>query len=404
MNTKTSESSAAAAPLNVGIVGLGRSGWNIHAKSLAQMPDRYRIASVCDPEPARRDEARQVHGCETFETFEQLIEAGGLDLVVVASPNHLHTDHSITALAAGCHVVCEKPFALDLADADRAIAAAERYGRVLSPFQHRRYESHFLKIKELIASGVLGEIVHARLAWHQFTRRWDWQTLNRFGGGLLNNNGSHLLDHALQLLPDDAEPEVFADLQRVLSLGDTEDHVKIVMRTPGQPTIEIELSNACAYPQDRWLIMGSRGGLRGTDTDLQWRTVDFADLPERRLETAAATGRQYSTDQITWQEHSWSPAADDPGAYWRYYDDLYRTIVDGAPLVIDGPSVRRLISTLLKAKASSPLQLDGAQDPSASATARGPAAVAASNGTASSATNRSGTATASSAAPGGTGP
>ena len=354
----SSTSPAGDRPLAVGIVGLGRSGWNIHAKTLAQMPGRFRIAAVCDPETTRREEAREVYGCAVFETFEQLIAAGGLDLVVVASPNHLHTDHSIAALAEGCHVVCEKPFALSIEDADRAIAAAEQYDRVLSPFQHRRYEDHFLKVQQLIASGELGQIVHVRLTWHQFTRRWDWQTLSRFGGGLLNNNGSHLLDHALQLLPADAEPEVFADLQRVLSLGDTEDHVKIVLRSPGQPTIEVELSNACAFPQDRYLIMGSRGGLRGNPDRLEWRTVDFADLPERELETAAATGRQYSTDQITWQQHAWTPAPDEPGAYRRYYDDLYQTIVAGKPLVIDGPSVRRLILTLREALRRSPLVLD----------------------------------------------
>lgn len=341
---------ASEPPLRVGIAGLGRSGWNIHAKSLAMLPALYRVDAVMDPEDERCAEAVAVHGCRVHPDFDALAADPDLDVVVVASPNHLHADHAVAALDAGKHVVCEKPFALTVEEADRAIAAAERNGRVLTPFQNRRYEPHFLKVCELIESGVLGRVMHIRLTWHQFTRRWDWQTLRRFGGGLLNNNGSHLLDHALQLLPDDARPEVFADLQRVLSLGDTEDHVKIVLTTPGQPTIDVELSNASIFPQDRWLVLGTRGGLRGTPEKLTWRTVDWDALPQRTLETEAAPGRTYNHDPVTWTEHAWEAPPQDPNAarvdYDGFYRDLYRTIRHDAPLVITPESVRRLIDTL----------------------------------------------------------
>ena len=339
-----------ALPLKVGIAGLGRSGWNIHAKALATLPEQYSVAAVMDPEPERCAEAVAAHGCRVHPDFNALAADPELDVVVVASPNHLHTDHAVMALDAGKHVVCEKPFALTVECADRAIEAAERNGRVLTPFQNRRYEPHFLKVRELIDSGVLGEVVNIRLTWHQFTRRWDWQTLRRFGGGLLNNNGSHLLDHALQMLPDDVEPDVFADLKRVLSLGDTEDHVKIVLTAPDQPTIDVELSNASIFPQDRWLVLGTRGGLRGTPERLTWRTVDWDALPERTLETAAATGRTYNHDPITWDEHTWEAPPQDPDTarldYHGFYTDLYQTIRHDAPLVITPRSVRRLIATL----------------------------------------------------------
>ncbi len=364
-----SDASHATPPLRVGIAGLGRSGWNIHVRTLAALPDRYQVAAVMDPEPERCAEARAGHGCRVHPDFDALAADPDLDVIVVASPNHLHADHAVKALDAGKHVVCEKPFALTVEEADRVMAAAQRNRRVLSPFQNRRYEPHFLKVRELIDSGVLGQVVHIRLSWHQFTRRWDWQTLRRFGGGLLNNNGSHLLDHALQLLPDDVQPEVFADLQRVLSLGDTEDHVKIVLTTPDhedQPTIDVELSNASIFEQDRWLVLGTRGGLRGTTEKLTWRTVDWDALPERTLETAAATGRTYNHDPVTWKEHTWDAPPADPKAvrqdYVGFYSDLYRTIHDDAPLVITPRSVRRLIATLARCGAYVPAA-DPAEDP-----------------------------------------
>lgn len=338
-------SNHSTSPLRVGIVGLGRSGWNIHAKTLGALPGRFHIAAVVDPVAERCDEARQTYGSRVHDSFESMV-TDELDLIVVASPNHLHTDHAVAAMAAGKHVVCEKPFALSVGEADRAIAAAIKYGRVLSPFQHRRYEAHFQKVCALIDEGVLGEIVNIRMVWHQFTRRWDWQTLARYGGGLLNNNGSHLLDHALQMLPDDVEPEVFADLRQVLTLGDTEDHVKIVLKAPGHPTLDVELTNACAFPQDRWLVMGRLGGLRGTEDRLEWCVTDWAEQPKRQLETQAVTERQYAKDNVTWTRHEWTPPAEQPHAYVRYYEDLYQTLRCGRPLVIEPQSVRRLIRTL----------------------------------------------------------
>ena len=341
----------AAEPIRVGIVGLGRSGWNIHAATLGGMPERYAVAAVSDPEPARREEAQARFGCRTHEAIGSLVGDGGLDLVVVASPSHLHPEHAVAALDAGLHVVCEKPFALDAAGADRMIEVAERNQRVLSPFQNRRYEAHFQKVQEVIASGALGRVVHVRMCWHQFARRWDWQTLKRFGGGLMNNNGSHLLDHALQLLPPDAEPEVFADLQQTLTLGDTEDHVKVVLKAEGQPTIDVELSNASAFPQDRWLVLGTAGGLRGTPERLEWRTMSWSGMPEREVETAAATGRRYQHEQIDWTEHQWREPEDRPHPHRLFYEDLHRTIREGRPLVVDPASVRRLLGVLERCRA-----------------------------------------------------
>ena len=167
-------------------------------------------------------------------------------------------------------------------------------------------------------------------------------------GGLLNNNGSHLLDHALQLLPDDVEPEVFADLKRVLSLGDTEDHVKIVLTAPGQPTIDVELSNASIFPQDRWLVLGTRGGLRGTPERLTWRTVDWdAHCPNARWRPRPRRAGPTTTTRSPGRSTPGKRRLPDPDTarldYHGFYTDLYRTIRHDAPLVITPQSVRRLI-------------------------------------------------------------
>ncbi len=329
----------------VGIAGLGRSGWAIHALTFRQMPARFRVAAVMDVDAERRTEAERAFGCRSYDRFENLIDDDELEVVVIATPSRFHTEHAVAAMRAGRHVVAEKPFALTPEDADRMISVAKETGRILAPFQNRRYEPHFQKVKEVIGSGVLGDIIQIKMAWHSFARRWDWQTLKEFGGGLLSNNGPHLLDHALELFGS-ARPEVKAYLSNALSSGDAEDHVKVILSAPSAPTIDIELTAACAYPQDRWHVMGTAGGLRGTTTRLEWKWVDWSKMPERPVQRIPTPDRSYNQEVLEWAEASWEGAEDYVRECRRFYEDLHATLRNGAPLAITPESARRQISVI----------------------------------------------------------
>ena len=342
-------------PIRVGIAGLGRSGWNIHAHALAEMGEQFQIVAVMDLDATRCAEAVEKFGCRTYNDYSALVADENVEVVVVATPNFLHKPHVIEALENGKHAVCEKPFGADSQQADAMIEAAHIAGKLVAPFQNRRYEPHFLKVKSVIESGVLGEIQLIRLAWHSFKRRWDWQTLQEFGGGDLSNTGPHVLDHALQLLGE-SEPQITADLRNVLSSGDAEDHVKIVLQAPGSPLVEIELTSCCAFPQDRWLVMGDAGGLRGTTTHLEWKSVDWGALPPRPVDREPPQGRAYYGETLDWHAES-CEVADDFAAISRdFYRDLARSIRDGEPLAVTPQSVRRNIALLENCKRLAPVQ------------------------------------------------
>jgi predicted dehydrogenase len=329
-------------PIRVGIAGLGRSGWDIHARLLEPMQEQYRVAAVIDEDPARRAEAVERFDCQAYDDLAGLLADAGVELVVVSLPSHLHTAATLAALAAGKHVVCEKPMAVSLPDADRMVAASETSGRVLTVFQQRRYNPDFVKVREVIASGVLGRIVEIRLAESRFSRRWDWQTLQKFGGGSLNNTGPHYLDMALQLFGP-AQPEVMCQLDRTLTLGDADDHVKIVIKAAGAPTIDIEISSCDTYPPANWHIRGTQGGLQGTTKELHWRWIVPDELPPRTLDLRPTPDRSYNRDELTWHEDSWEAPDDSAESHRGFYRDLFATIRSGAPLAITPQSVRRVI-------------------------------------------------------------
>ncbi|GAB4560649.1 MAG: oxidoreductase [Anaerolineae bacterium] len=325
-----------------GIIGLGRSGWNIHAANMLSLKDKYRIVAVSDPDASRREEAVTTVGCKAYEAAEDLIHDPDVELVVVASPSHLHKAHTIQALEAGKAVVCEKPMAPTLEDADEMIEVSKRTGQLLTVFHNRRYQPDFWKVREIINSGILGRIVMIRIAWHNFGRRWDWQTLKKYGGGTLNNTGPHIIDHALQLLGP-AEPEIFCDLQRTLTLGDAEDHVKIVLKAPNAPLIDLEITSACAYPQDIWLVMGTQGGLTGTARELHWKYYKPEELPPRTLDTRPTPDRSYNRDEITWYEEHWTIDQGAGPGLLGFYLDLYETMRHGAPLAVTPEEARRVM-------------------------------------------------------------
>ena len=342
------------ASLRVGIAGLGRSGWNIHAKTFQGLSDLYQVVAVADADAERRSEAEKTFGCRAYAKFDELIADDEPDLLVVASPNLYHVEHAIAGMRSGKHVVCEKPFALSASEADAAIDATLETGKVLAPFQNRRYEPHFLKVREVIDSGVLGRVLQIRMSWHGFSRRWDWQTLQEFGGGLLNNNGAHLLDQALVLFGDH-DPELFVDLQQALTSGDTEDHVKVILHAPGAPTIDVELTSASAYPAERWHIMGTAGGLHGTMDRLDWKWVDWSVMPDRPVDRFPTPDRGYNREELQWKTGTWTKPEDFPGEYVMFYRDLYRTLRHGADLYVTPTSVRRQIALLEKCRHACPV-------------------------------------------------
>lgn len=330
--------------IRVGIAGLGRSGWCIHAKALEKLSDKYEIAAVSDPIEDRCREAINKFGCNAYPDFNKFIKDENFELAVIATPSHLHASHTIKALESGKNVVCEKPMATNLTEANAMIEAAKRTGKILTIFQNSLFSPDYLKVKEIIQSGKLGRIVLIRICRHSFGRRWDWQTLRKFGGGELRNNGVHLIVQALSFIGD-KKPEIFCDLQRTLTLGDAEDHVKIILKAPDSPLIDIEVTRACAYPQDEWLIMGTQGGLVGNTRSLKWKYFNPADLPPRQVEVEPTRDRSYNVEEIPWKEEIWSPIGYKDSAT-LFYEELYRTLRYGAPPPVDPEIARRAMQII----------------------------------------------------------
>lgn len=334
------------APVNVALAGLGRAGWNIHARTIRRLPDKFRVAAAFDGLPGRRAQAAAELGCRVCERYDELLTDPGVELVVIAAPTQLHADWTVQALEAGKDVLCEKPVARDLAECDRMAEAQRRTGRRLVVFQNRRFTPAFRKVREVAASGALGELVLVRSSWCMYRRRWDWQTVRGLGGGALRNAGAHFLDLVMEF-SGSAEPAVSCHLARVLASGDAEDFVKLVLSAPDAPLLEVDIFANCAIPQPEWLVLGRRGSLVAGEREASWRTVrGFESLPRREVDLSPVADRSYSQEKLEFDEFSWRASPDELDYDRAFYEALHAALRGGAALPVGIAEVRRRMAII----------------------------------------------------------
>ncbi|MGI6495329.1 MAG: Gfo/Idh/MocA family protein [Kiritimatiellia bacterium] len=335
-------------PIRVGIVGLGRAGWGMHCRELDEYPELFRVVAVCDIDKARRDAAFAKYRCRTYRQYADLLRDIDVELVDIATRSDDHFGHALEALKTGRSVLLEKPMSLDLAEAIKLRAAAIRAGNRLYIRHNRRFEPLFLHVREIIESGMLGVVYDVKLRRGSFSRRNDWQTVKRCGGGQLLNWGPHIVDHALQLLGPQAKL-VFSDLKRVAAVGDAEDYVHLVLRNPGGLTVDIEISGGRILPEPEYLVSGTKGSLSASGSTIHIRRLDPAHaLPRRRASVRTPPLGSFGTpEKLKWIEEDIPVAPRQPSGMTYMWPLLHDAIRNGKPYPItldEAVDVMRVLS------------------------------------------------------------
>ncbi len=179
----------------VAVIGCGIGRLHI-LEGYAKHPEKFRVLALCDPDPARLaavgDECAVAR---RTRSFDEVLAMADVDIVDVCTPPTLHVAQTLAALAAGKHVVCEKPLAGSLADVDRVIAAERAAaGRVMPVFQYR-FGDGLQRAKRIVARGVAGTpyLATVETAWKRTPAYYD----NRWRGRWATELGGVLVTHAI---------------------------------------------------------------------------------------------------------------------------------------------------------------------------------------------------------------
>ncbi len=254
-----------SSPIRVGLIGYGFSGKTFHAPLIAAEP-RFALNLVASRDAAkvRADLPDAAVDADPFA----VARADAVDLVVIASPNDSHFPLARAALLAGKHVVVDKPFTLDLAEARTLAALAETQGRMLSVFHNRRWDSDFLSVKRAIADGLVGAVSLFESHIDRFRPqvRQRWREGDGPGSGILFDLGPHLIDQALCLfgLPDRVQANLAH--QRDGALTDDWAHVVLVY---GSRRVILHASMLVAGGARRFVVHGDAGSVEKRGADRQ---------------------------------------------------------------------------------------------------------------------------------------
>ena len=311
---------------------------------------------MVDPLKERRQEAEAEFGCETYEELSHMLDQEDIDVIVVATPSVFHAADTISALQANKHVICEKPMALDIDEADKMIAQAKESKKHLFIHQNRRFDRQFTHLKEVVESGQIGQLYHIRNYSNSFVRRDDWQTLSKNGGGVLNNTCPHNLDAILQLL---GEPviNVIRDLQQISSAGDVEDHVKAFLRASNGCTADMEITSAQNIATDipTWILCGNQGTLTSDSRRSVARWFEPEEAGEVEVVEGAARNRAYAwqTKPINWREETVEAKGPNIG---NFYDNVTEVLLHNHEIVVTPESVREVIRVIAEIRKGTPFE------------------------------------------------
>lgn len=207
------KSAMTSSPLRVAIIGAGQVADKVHASYYCTRDD-LELVAVCDSRLSQAQALVDKYGnAQAWDDLEAMLRDVKPDIVSVCSPNRFHYEHTLLALEAGCHVMCEKPPAMTPEQALEMCNTARRVGKVLAYDFHHRFALDTQLLREQVVAGVLGEIyvTNARALRRCGVPGWGVFTNKELqGGGPLIDLGVHMLDAAMYVLGFPRVKSVFA--------------------------------------------------------------------------------------------------------------------------------------------------------------------------------------------------
>lgn len=309
--------------IKTGIASFGMSGKVFHAPFIDNHP-QFELSAIVE---RNNNDSRERYGhSRLYRSFEEMISNKELELIVVNTPVQTHFEYAKKALEAGKHIVVEKPFTIDAAEAKTLEALAKEKGLFLIVYQNRRYDGDFAAVKEVINSGVLGDIKEVELKYDRYRPQAGGKAHKEggfVGAGTLHDLGAHLIDQSVQLF---GMPQaIYADIRTLRSGVQANDYFEILCYYTGF-VVRIKSSMLVKEATPAYILHGTAGSFLQQRTDMQEEALIAGATPT--LEPWCANVEEpdgllhYENEGVEVEQQMSSRS----GNYMLFYEDVYNTL------------------------------------------------------------------------------
>lgn len=329
-------------PLRVGLIGAGGIAESAHVPALRNLPGRVRLVAVADPNGGRAKALADPFDADYYEDYRALVQRKDVDAVIIATPERWHADITTAAAEAGKHVLCEKPIAHTLADADRMLRVTRDHGVRLMIGHSRRFTARYQALKDLLDENAVGAVALIR----ENERRarpasdggyWSpghWTADPAQSVGVALTNGIHEADLSAWLAR--SEPvRIYAEAKILREGGKVPDFITWTITFANGVLATSEIVNGLppSYPAYHQLeVYGTEGALRAKDHDMQ---------------SAVCYGTEGATHPI-----SYSALLHQQDTYTRQLKAFADAVEGGGPLPVTPEEARAALYLALAAQES----------------------------------------------------
>ncbi|MEQ9497053.1 MAG: Gfo/Idh/MocA family oxidoreductase [Deltaproteobacteria bacterium] len=332
--------------VGVGIIGWGLAGRGFHGGFILGV-EGLALRAVAT---SRDVDAERFGDVAVVADAAALVARDDVDLVVVASPNRQHVEHAKAALAAGKHVVVEKPVAPDAASMRDLASAAQRAGRLLVPFQNRRYDGDFATVRAQLEGGHLGKIHRFESMWPAYrpslAQRSAWKAESDPMHGLMFDLGPHLVDQAIVCF---GRPTHVAARVQTRRPGSPVTDAFIIELRYGELTVRVGADHLDPVERPRFFVCGDAASFVKYGVEAQEAQIRSGALPHETpdwgMEAPDAYGKRIGPEGEV-------VVPTERGDYRQFYAAVRDAIVNGGPSPIDPYDVVLQLEILEAAVAS----------------------------------------------------
>jgi len=331
--------------IKAGVCSYGMSGQVFHAPFLHVNPG-FEFAAVV--ERSKHLAQQRYPNVKVYSSVEDMLADKSLDLIIVNTPNATHYDYAKAALEAGKNVIVEKPFTVHSEQGKELVALAKQKGLLLSVYHNRRYDSDYKMVRQVVQSGLLGDILEVEIHYDRFKDELSYKKhkeVAQAGTGALYDLGSHLIDQALTLF---GMPEaLWADIRNIRSTSVVDDYFELVLYY-NNLRVRLKCNYLVREALPAYVLHGRKGSFIKTKSDIQEALLLkglLPDAPDWGAEAPAEWGLLHTEidGEIV---KKFLPGSN--GNYMDYFQGIYEALVNGAPNPVqpeDAINVIRVIET-----------------------------------------------------------